>query len=186
MKLEELVLEHIEITKKTKEESCRHNGGPSDLSPMLIWVNESDKTSLAIVDVKGSIREYMPQALELISKQDPKVVVFICESFGKKLDSTDDFEKFKKNHKSGDLEKQFTKRGPLSGIEELIAISALDVNTGKQVQGVAKFHYDDFGFPIFDETSIHQIEEKYFDHSNITALFKQFHIYSTMKKAKKN
>jgi hypothetical protein len=153
---------------------------------MLIWVDALDKTNLAIVDAKGAVSEYMPQALELISNQNPKIVIFICESLGKKIDSGDDIEKFKKTHKSGDLEKQFTRRGPLSGIEELIALSALDVSTGEQVQGFTKFHYDDFGLPVFGETVVSPIEEKYFDESNMTTLFKQFHLYHLFKKAREN
>lgn len=186
MKLTELVLEHIEITKQTKEASCKHNGGPSDLSPMLLWVDKSDNTSLAIVNAEGSVRDYMPQALELISKQDPKFVIFICESLGMKVDSIDELKNFEKTHKSGDLAKLFAKRGPLSGVEEIIAFNALDTNTGEQVQGLAKFHYDDFGLPVFGETTVQTIEDKYLDESNVTALLKQFHLYTLLKRAYKN
>lgn len=185
MKLTELVLAHIEITQKTKEESCRHNGGPSDLSPMLLWVDSSDETSLAIVEAKGSVLEYMPQALELISQQNPKVVMFICESYGKKLDKTE-YKKFVNSHKSGDLSKIYADRGPLSGIDELIAFNALDTNTGEQVQGITKFHYDDLGLPIFGETTVQSIEEKYLDEANVTMLFKQFYTYIQIKQAEKN
>jgi len=186
MKLTELVLDHIEITKQTKEQSCRHNGGPADLSPMLLWVDELDKTSLAIVDAKGTVRDYMPKALELIAKQNPKIVIFICESLGMKLDSVDEMKKFGETHKSGDLEKLFARRGPLSGVEELIAFNALDTSTGEQVQGMAKFHYDDFGLPVFGETTVHTVEDKYLDESNVTSLFKQFYLYCLLKKARAN
>ncbi len=186
MKLAELVLEHIEITKQTKEASCRHNGGPADLAPMLLWVDNLDKTSLAIVDAEGTISEYMPKALNLIGKQNPKIVMFICESLGMSLDNVDDLKKFRNTHTSGDLSKLWERRGPLSGVEELIAFNALDINTGEQVQGIVKFVYDDFGLPIFGETTVQQIDEKYLDESNLTSLFKQFHFYSQSKQAKNN
>jgi len=186
MKLAELVLEHIEITKQTKEQSCRHNGGPADLSPMLLWVDELDKTSLAIVDADGKMSDYMPQALGLIAKQNPKVVIFICESFGMQLDSIDEMKKFGKTHKSGDLEKLFAKRGPLSGVEELIAFNALDTSTGEQVQAYIKFRYDDFGLPVFGETMVRPIEDKYLDESNVTSIFKQFYLYCLFKKRREN
>lgn len=185
MKLTELVLEHIDLTKKTKEESCRHNGGPSDLSPMLLWVNSLDETSLAILEIKGGVLESMPPALNWVAEQNPKAIMFICESYGKKFNKTE-FEEFRDGHKAGDLSKIYAERGPLSGVDELIAFNALDTNTGEQVQGYTRFHYDDLGLPIFGETSVQSLDAKYLDDANVTMMFKQFYTYIQIRQAEKN
>lgn len=186
MKLAELVLEHIEITKQTKVESCRHNKGPSDLLPMIIWVNSKDETNLAIVDVKGQTLDYMPKALSMVSQQDPKVVIWISESLCMAVDTSKSFDDFKETHKSGDLAKLYASRGPLSGVEELIAFNGLDTTTGEQVQGMSKFHYDDSGMPVFGETKVFPIEAKYLNEANVTMIFGQFYQFMVGLRANKN
>lgn len=186
MKLTELILDHIELTKLTKEESCRHNGGPSDLMPMMIWVDTLGKTGLACIEHKGNTMDYMPKALNLVAQQDPEFVLFVAESLAMKVDGMEALEEFKKTHKSGDLAKMHAKRGPLSGIEELIAFNGLNTNTGEQVQGFVKFHYNDIGVPIFGETTVQSIDEKYIDESNVTSVFNQFYKFMVSRKACQN
>ncbi|NCV44528.1 MAG: hypothetical protein EBW15_07025, partial [Actinobacteria bacterium] len=43
--LTEFVSAHLEITKITKAQSCETAGGPSDLAPMMIWLDADDKTN---------------------------------------------------------------------------------------------------------------------------------------------
>ena len=185
MKLTELVLEHIEMTQRTKEASCEHNGGPSDLLPMLVWVNGLDETSVAIIEVKNSVLESMPQVLSLLVKQNPKVVMFICESYAVKLDKTE-LQEFQDTHKSGDLAKIYAEHGPLSGVDELIAFNALDTDTGEQVQGYTRFHYNDIGLPVFGETEVHSLEHGQLDQANTTMIFNQFYKYIQIKRAENN
>lgn len=186
MKLTELVLDHIEITKQTKQEACRHNEGPSDLTPMVIWVNSKDETNLAIVDVQGRTVEYMPKTLSMVALQDPKVVIWISESLSMAIGNEKSFDEFKETHKSGDLAALYAERGPLSGVEEIIAFNALDTDTGEQVQGLTRFHYDDSGMPVFGETSVFVVEEKYVDEANVTMIFKQFYQFMVEIRANKN
>jgi hypothetical protein len=152
---------------------------------MLVWVNGSDETSLAIIDVMGSVLESVPQALSLVAAQNPKVVMFICESYGMKLDKTE-FEEFRDSHQSGDLSKIYAERGPLSGVDELIAFNALDTSTGEQVQGYTRFHYNDLGLPVFGETEVQSLDNKHLDKANVTRLFKQFYNFIQIKRAEKN
>ncbi len=186
MKLTELVLDHIEITQHTKEATCREHKGPSDLAPMLLWVDNSDQTNVMVLAVEGRPTQYMPEALQLVVKQDPKFVIFICESLGMSLDSTEDFQNFSKTHKSGDLEAIYKERGPLSNVEEIIVFNAIDLTSGEQVQGITKFKYDDFGHPIFGETTVYTLDQKYVNEASVTSMLNQFHLWVQAKRASRN
>lgn len=173
--LTEFVSAHLEITKITKAQSCETAGGPSDLAPMMIWLDADDKTNLALVDVKGNLLDFMPKILTLVAKQNPKYVVYVVEGLAKSVESEADLEKFAEQHKPGDLSRQYAKLGPLAGLTELIALHALDTESGEQVQGIARYTYDDKGQPVFVESDVQTVPRKHIDKANMSIVFDSFH-----------
>lgn len=186
MNLDEIIRDHIEITKATKFDACERNGGPSDLNPMVIWIDEEEKTSIAVVEAKGNTTEYMPKVLGLLAKQSPKVIIFMAESLAKSCASQEEFEVFMKQHKPGDLKKLHNSRGPLSGVVELIAFNGIDLATGKQMQGVATFTYDDKGLPVFGSTEISEIPAEHIDKANMSWMFGEFYEFMKSLKSETN
>lgn len=186
MNLAEVIRDHMSITKSTKADACKRNNGPTDLVPMIVWIDEDDQTNVAVVEVKGNTMEYMPKVLAFMAQQNPKAVVFIAESLAKTVDSPEDLEKYLAGHKPGDLRKQYEARGPLSGIQELIAFNGIDMVTGRQAQGVVKFSYDDQGMPVFDETEVNEVPENHVDKANMTWLFDKFYGFMKAQQAEQN
>ena len=186
MNLSELVRTHLEITMSTKVDACERNGGPTDLQPMMIWIDSDDKTSVAIVDSKTNTMDYMPKALSFVHKQNPKMIMFMSESLGKSIDSLDELANLEKSHKHGDLKKMYDRRGPLSGVREMITMSAIDMNSGKQVQAVLGFSYDDKGIPAFHEPNIHEVPEEFIDRANVSSMLNAFYLFMLKKKSELN
>lgn len=186
MNLEQQLRGHAEATKATKADACRRNGGPADLAPMLIWVGQDGKASIALIDAKGNTMDYMPQALALVGKQNPRIVIYMTEGYATSVKSIEEYDEFAKTHKHGDLEKAFSKLGPLSGVTELIALSGIDVETGRQMQAVTRFGYDDKGQPQFEETNVHEVEPENIERANVSFVFDAFHEFMKQAKAETN
>lgn len=186
MNLAEIIRCHVDITKATKTDACERNGGPADLNPMMVWIDEEDKTSVAIVEAKGNTLDYMPKVLGLVARQSPKVVIFISESLAKSCESPEEFEAYMQDHKPGDLKKKYEELGPLSGIQELIAFNGIDLATGKQMQGITTFAYDDKGIPVFGDTEVDEIPDDHIDRANISWVFAQFYEFMRSMKAEQN
>lgn len=186
MNLAEVIQDHMSITKMTKVDACERNNGPTDLSPMVVWVDSEGKTNVAVVEVKGNTLEYMPKVLSFMAEQNPRVLVFIAESLAKSVGSEAELEKFLADHEPGELRRQYEARGPLSGVRELIAFNGIDMATGEQVQGLVHFTYDDHGIPVFSETEVSEIPRENIDKANMTWLFDTFYEFMRMKQAEKN
>jgi hypothetical protein len=177
---------HVEIMKMTKIDACRRNNGPADLVPMCVWVDGEDQTNIAIVDAKGHTSDFMPKLLSLLAKQSPKIIVFMSESLAKQVGSAKELDEFLATSKPGDLRKLYDAHGPLSGLQELIAFSALSVVTGEQMQAIAKFTYDDSGLPVFSETEMMEIPRADTDKANISWLFDKFYEFMKSSQAETN
>lgn len=186
MNLADTIRDHINITKETKLDACRRSGGPADLNPMVVWIDEEDKTSIAVVETKGNTTEYMPKILGLLAQQSPKAVIFMAESLAKSCASPEEFDEFMKSHQPGDLRKLYESRGPLSGVTELIAFNGIDLTTGKQMQGVTTFTYDDQGLPVFGETEVNEIPVEHIDKANVSWIFGEFYEFMKSMKSEMN
>lgn len=186
MNLAEVIQDHMSITKSTKADACKRNNGPTDLSPMVVWIDNEDRTNVAIVEVKGNTMEYMPRVLGFMVQQNPKAVVFISESLAKSVDSVEDLDKFLAEHKPGDLSQQYQARGPLSGIQELIAFNGIDMSTGSQMQGIVRFTYDDHGMPVFGDTEVSEIPREHVDSANMSWVFNMFYEFMLSQRAEQN
>ena len=173
--LTEFVEAHLAVTKITKAHSCETAGGPSDLSPMMIWLDADDKTNLALVDMKGNLLDYMPKVLSLVAKQNPKYIIYVVEGFSKSVSNEAELEEFTKTHKPGDLAKLHKELGPLAGLEEIIALHALDTESGEQVQGIARYTYNDKGQPVFANSYVQELPSDLFDRANMSIIFDSFH-----------
>jgi hypothetical protein len=171
----EIVRDHVEVAKLTKADACQRNGGPSDLSPMMIWVDGDDKTNVALVDAKGSTMEYMPKVLSLVAQQLPKYIIFVAESLAREATSREEVDSLLEDHKPGDFSRQHNELGPLSNLKELLAFNGIDLSTGEQAQGVAMFTYDDFGQPVFSDTEVVTVPEEHINDANVTMIFGQFY-----------
>lgn len=172
---------HMEITMTTKKAACDNAGGPTDLSPMMIWQNEANEVSLMLVDAKGTTTDYMPKALNLVAQQSMKFLCFVSESFGISLGSTEELDKFMETNRPGSLRAKFSDTGPLSGVNELISLNCINIESGEQAQAIVKFTYDDRGQPVFDEMSADFIPEQHIDKANVSMMFSQFHKFMVAK-----
>jgi len=182
MDLEQQMRTHVAITQATKADACRRNGGPADLSPMLIWVGQDDKQSIAVIEAKDNTMGHLAAALGLVAKQDPRIVIFMSEGYATTVESQEQLDEFARTHKRGDLEKLHSELGPLSGVTELIAFNGIDVKTGRQMQAVSRFGYDDKGQPRFEDVEVREVPPEIFEKANVTFVFDAF--YDFMKKVK--
>ncbi|MBM4058556.1 MAG: hypothetical protein FJ275_10040 [Planctomycetes bacterium] len=186
MDLARQMRDHAEATKATKTDACRRNGGPTDLHPMLIWVGVDGKANIALMEAKGGPMGYLPPALSLVSRQNPTIVIYVAESYGKILDPKTSLSEFEQTHEHGALAREHERLGPLSGVEELIALSGLDLATGEQMQAVCRFGYDDWGIPKFEETDIQMVQRSNIGRASVTLIFDAFYQFMAKMGAEKS
>lgn len=186
MILTEFIGVHMDITKSTKADACKRNNGPTDLTPMIVWLDQEEKMNVAVVEVKGNTLDFMPRVLAFMTQQNPKLVLFIAESLAKTADSPMEINEFLSTHKPGDLAKQYKSMGPLSGVEEIIAFNGIDMSTGSQAQGMILLSYDDWGQPIFSDPQVIEVPEEYIDAANMTWLFDNFYKFMKAQQAEMN
>lgn len=186
MTLADHLRDHVSATKATKVDACRRNGGPADLLPMLIWVGWDNKSSIALMEAKGSTMDYLPKMLSLVAQQDPQILIYMAESFAKTVGSEAELTKFEMTHAHGDLRRLHERLGPLSGVVELIAFSGIDLATGEQMQAICRFGYDDQGIPKFDETDFRAVERSNIGRASVTLIFDAFYEFMKKTRAEKN
>lgn len=174
---------HIEAAKTTKLAACTEQGGPCDINQMMIWVDENDKTGLAVMDIKGDVKEYLGEALALLTEQSPKFVILVGEALGQSASSAEEAKELREKYERGKMSEDHRTLGPLAGLREFIALNAVDTITGDQMQAIAEFTYDDFGLPVFRQNVIGEIPRRMYGEAYISTMLDRFHQFMVWSRA---
>lgn len=145
------------VARAAKFASCRHNGGPIDAPPILLYEYKRGREDAvefvplpmpcekhAMADI---LEVFLVNARELIGT--PIRITLIAESYVRDTQSTVDVEQLEREHTRGALQESFV-NDPSSDVKEAITVTTVGPDGGCGM-AFSTFIYGDDGMPTFSE-----------------------------------